>query len=144
MSTRSSKAASSWNENPICFTSPCKAIQLRKDLIVIAADVVKQIVVKEARTRLLKLRVEDPVSVLFPAEELRVELRRKREAVARMPVNKAFLRRVLAPEAAVHPCSVKIGEAVFDKSVHHLLCHFHVYAGAVVGITKRKPHQTEP
>ena len=53
-----------------------------------------------------------------------------------------FLYGVLAGKAVVHPCGVKIGEALFEKQIHHLLYLLQVDIRRVFRILG-EPHQAE-
>ena len=60
-----------------------------------------------------------------------------------MTADQRFFGGLFAGERAVHPRGVKIGEAPFDKGVHHLFHLFHIDFGRVVRVEGRQPHQAE-
>ena len=119
------------------------AAQTVEILHALRVDIVQPVVVEITGAGSAKLLLKEPFAVFLLLEHIGGELGGEGKAVARMTGDQRLLRRFLTLAAAVHPGSVKVGEALFQEAVYHLLHLLHVDAAVVVGVQQRQPHQAE-
>ena len=105
----------------LLLCQPVKAVKLRVFLVMILSHIMQQVIVKIRYARLFELLVENIVHSLCRLEKSRVQLRRERKALSGIPVHKSLLRRRFTVETTVHPRGIKIGEALLNKIIYHLL-----------------------
>ena len=125
------------------FPDEVPAVQTVKGSKRFGIDIMEPVIVKITGTGSLQLLLKQPLPVFLFLQHVSGEFGGEGEAVTRMPGDERLLHGRFTFPVAVHPGGVKIGEALFEEGVHHLLHLFHVDTALVVRIQQRQTHQTE-
>ena len=111
-----------------------KAVEALKFLIVGPVNAVEEVVVEIACAGLFQLLGEHLVPARLVVKEAGVQLIGQGEALPGVALHQGGFGGVFTLEAAVHPGSVKIGEAPLKKGVYHLLDLLQVDVGGIVPV----------
>lgn len=130
---------------PLGLQAPRKgeAVKAPHVLVMRDVEVVQQVVVEIVHAALFELLGEDALLIALLFEEHRRELRGQREARAVVTPHERLAHHRFALEVVVHVGRVEVGEAPFEKEVHHALDLRRVHRREVVLAQQRKTHAAE-